>query len=68
MRANRAAMRTWVTILALAVSMLAVPTSLEAQQKAAGISRVGWLEVCRPGARRANLDIFRGRLAELGCP
>src|SRR5437868_12516899 len=29
-------------------------------------SRVGWLEVCRPGPRRPNFDIFRGRLAELG--
>jgi len=55
-----------VTVLALGVSLLAIPTSLEAQQRAAGISRVGWLEVCGPGPRRPNFDIFRDRLAELG--
>src|SRR5205085_9235872 len=37
-------------ILALCVSLLAVPTSLKAQ-KAAGINRVGWLEVCNPDPR-----------------
>src|SRR6516225_6497582 len=31
-----------------------------------GISRVGWLEVCGPGPRRLNLEIFRSHLAELG--
>jgi putative ABC transport system substrate-binding protein len=51
-------------ILALAVSLLAVP-SLKAQ-KAAGIKRVGWLEVCGPGPRRPHFDIFRAHLAELG--
>jgi putative ABC transport system substrate-binding protein len=34
-------------------------------QKAAGIARVGWLEVC-PGPKRPHFDIFRARLAELG--
>jgi len=53
-----------VTVLALAVSLLAIPTSYA--QKAAGISRVGWLEVCDPGPQRPHFDIFRGRLAELG--
>ena len=52
-------------ILGLCVSLLAVPTPLKAQ-KAAGISRVGWLEVCGPGPRRPHFDIFRARLAELG--
>jgi putative ABC transport system substrate-binding protein len=66
MKMNGMSMRIWVTVLALGVSLLAIPTSLEAQQRAAGISRVGWLEVCRPGPRRPNFDIFRGRLAELG--
>ena len=54
-----------VTVLALGVSLLAIPTSLR-RKKAAGISRVGWLEVCGPGPRRPNFDVFRGRLAELG--
>jgi putative ABC transport system substrate-binding protein len=35
-------------------------------QKAAGIARVGWLEVCGPGPKRPHFDIFRTRLAELG--
>ena len=52
-------------ILALGVSLLAVPTALNAQ-KAAGIKRVGWLEVCGPGPRRPHFDIFRARLAEQG--
>jgi putative ABC transport system substrate-binding protein len=56
----------WIgmTALAVAVSLLAIPTSQA--QRAAGISRVGWLEVCGPGPRRPHFDIFRGRLAELG--
>jgi hypothetical protein len=58
-------MRIGVTILALGVSLLAIPTLLEAQ-RAAGISRVGWLEVCGPGPRRPHFDIFRARLAEQG--
>src|SRR5690349_8404797 len=52
-------------ILGLGVSLLAVPTPLKAQ-KAAGIKRVGWLEVCGPGPKRPHFDIFRNRLAELG--
>jgi putative ABC transport system substrate-binding protein len=52
-------------ILALGVSPLVLPTALNAQ-KAAGIKRVGWLEVCAPGARRPHFDIFRAHLAELG--
>jgi putative ABC transport system substrate-binding protein len=56
----------WIkmTSLALGASLLATPTSQD--QKAAGISRVGWLEVCAPGPRRAGFDIFRARLAEQG--
>jgi hypothetical protein len=56
----------WIgaTVLSIAVSLLAIPTSQA--QKAAGISRIGWLEVCGPGPRRPHFDIFRGRLAELG--
>ena len=58
-------MRIGVAVLALGVSLLAMPTVLEAQ-RAAGISRVGWLEVCGPGPRRPHFDIFRARLAEQG--
>jgi putative tryptophan/tyrosine transport system substrate-binding protein len=56
----------WIrmTFLALGASLLAIPTSHA--QKAAGISRVGWLEVCAPGPRRPSFDIFRARLAEQG--
>ena len=53
-----------VTVLAVAVGPLAILTSHA--QSAAGISRVGWLEVCGPGPQRPNFDIFRRRLAELG--
>ncbi len=66
MKIHETGMLIGVTVLALGVSLLAIPTSLEAQQRAAGISRVGWLEVCGPGPRRPNFDIFRDRLAELG--
>jgi putative ABC transport system substrate-binding protein len=65
MKMNVTGMRSGVTVLALGVSLLAVPTSLEAQ-RAPGISRVGWLEVCGPGPRRPHFDIFRARLAEQG--
>jgi putative tryptophan/tyrosine transport system substrate-binding protein len=65
MRMNGTGMRIAVTVLAFGVSLLAIPTSLEAQ-RAAGISRVGWLEVCGPGARRPHFDIFRAHLADLG--
>jgi putative ABC transport system substrate-binding protein len=58
-------MRIGLTVLALGVSLLALPTLLEAQ-KAARVSRVGWLEVCGPGPRRPHFDIFRARLAEHG--
>ena len=65
MKVSRTGLRIGVTVLAVGASLLAIPTSLEAQ-RAAGISRVGWLEVCGPGPRRPHFDIFRGRLAELG--
>jgi len=57
-------MRIGVTALALGISLLAIPTSQA--QKAAGIARVGWLEVCGPGPRRPHFDLFRARLAEQG--
>jgi len=57
--------RLWTTVLALGISLLAIPTSLTAQ-RADGVSRVGWLEVCGPAPRRPNFDFFRARLAELG--
>jgi putative tryptophan/tyrosine transport system substrate-binding protein len=65
MKINGTAMRIGLTVLALGVSLLAMPTSLEAQ-RAAGISRVGWLEVCGPGPQRPHFDIFRARLADHG--
>jgi hypothetical protein len=64
MKMKRAHMLIGMTVLAFAVSLLAIPTSHA--QKPTGMSRVGWLEVCGPGPRRPNLEIFRGRLAELG--
>jgi putative ABC transport system substrate-binding protein len=57
-------MRIGVTVFALGVSLLAIPASQA--QKAGAISRVGWLEVCGPGPRRPNFDVFRARLAALG--
>ena len=64
MKMKGADMWIGMTVLAVAVSLLPIPTSHA--QKPAGMSRVGWLEVCGPGPRRPNLEIFRGRLAELG--
>jgi len=52
-------------VLALGVSLLAVPTMVEAQSLSR-TWRVGWLEVCGPGPQRPNFDIFRVRLAEQG--
>jgi len=65
MKMNGIGMRLGATIVALGVCLFAMPTLLEAQ-KATGIARVGWLEVCSPGPRRPNFDIFRARLAERG--
>jgi ABC-type uncharacterized transport system substrate-binding protein len=64
MKMNAKGMWIGVTVLALGISLVAVPSAQA--QKAAGISRVGWLEVCRPGPRRPHFDIFRARLAEQG--
>ena len=58
-------MRSKLTLIALGLSLLSIPSTLEAQ-KVAGISRVGWLEVCNPGPKRPHFDIFRAHLAELG--
>jgi putative ABC transport system substrate-binding protein len=65
MKMTGTGMRIGVMVLALGVSLLVIATSLQAQ-RAAGISRVGWLEVCSPGPRRPHFDIFRARLAEQG--
>jgi putative tryptophan/tyrosine transport system substrate-binding protein len=64
MKMNATFMWIGVAVLALSVSLLAIPTSQA--QRAAGISRVGWLEVCGPGPRRPHFDMFRARLAEQG--
>ena len=60
-------MDLWIgaALLVVSATLLALPNQLEAQ-RAAGISRVGWLEVCGPGPWRPHFDIFRARLAELG--
>ena len=65
MKMNRIGIRIGVPVVLLGVSLLVIPTQLGAQ-RAAGMARVGWLEVCGPGPRRPNFDIFRARLAELG--
>ena len=65
MRGNGTGMRIGVVVLALGLGVFAMSTALEAQ-KAAGMARVGWLEVCGPGPKRPHFDIFRARLAELG--
>ena len=65
MKLNRIDIRFGATVVALGISLLVTPTQLPAQ-RATGISRVGWLEVCGPGPQRPNFEIFRGRLAELG--
>jgi hypothetical protein len=57
MKMHGTGMRIVVTVLALSVSLLAIPTLLEAQ-RAAGIARVGWLEVCGPGPRPPILIFF----------
>jgi ABC-type uncharacterized transport system substrate-binding protein len=62
---NRMDLWIGVALLIFNVTLLALPKQLEAQ-RAAGISRVGWLEVCGPGPRRPHFDIFRARLAEQG--
>jgi len=64
MKMNQIGMRIGVAVALLGVSLLVISTQLGA--RVAGIARVGWLEVCGPGPRRPNFDIFRARLAELG--
>jgi putative tryptophan/tyrosine transport system substrate-binding protein len=64
MTMNATGMWIGVTALALGASLLGLPPAQA--QKAAGLSRVGWLEVCGPGPRRPHFDIFRARLAEQG--
>jgi putative tryptophan/tyrosine transport system substrate-binding protein len=63
MKVSWMVVRIGMTVLAL--SLLATLTSVTAQ-KSERISRVGWLEVCGPGPKRPNFDVFRARLAELG--
>jgi putative tryptophan/tyrosine transport system substrate-binding protein len=52
------------TVLVLGLSLFAISDAQA--QRGSGISRVGWLEVCRPGPQRPHFEVFRGRLAELG--
>jgi putative ABC transport system substrate-binding protein len=65
MRTNSPGARFGVTVLALGAVLLGMPAPLEAQ-KSGGVARIGWLEVCSPGPRRPNFDLFRARLAQLG--
>jgi putative ABC transport system substrate-binding protein len=65
MQVSWMAFRIGMTVLALVVSLLVIPTSHTAQG-AERVSRVGWLEACGPAPRRLNFDIFRDRLAQLG--
>ena len=65
MKVNGKGVRIGAAVLALGLVLTAVTTSLEAQ-KAPGVKRVGWLEVCGPGPKRPHFDTFRNRLAELG--
>ena len=65
MKIDGIGMRIVLMAFALGASLLAMHGSLEAQ-RAVGISRVGWLEICGPAPRRPNFDTFRARLAELG--
>ncbi len=65
MKVNATVAQIGLAALVLGLSLLAIPTSLEAQ-RVAGISRVGWLEVCSPGPKRPHFDVFRARLSELG--
>ena len=58
MRVNGTGIRIGVVVLALGLSVFAMSTALEAQ-KAAGITRVGWLEVCAP-VLSAPISIFSG--------
>jgi putative ABC transport system substrate-binding protein len=62
---RREFVRIGLALFAAGITLFAIPAPLEAQ-KAAGIKRVGWLEVCGPGPRRPHFDIFRARLAEQG--
>ena len=58
-------LRIGLVVLALGASLFAVPAPLDAQ-RSARIARVGRLEVCSPGSRRLNFDVFKAHLAELG--
>jgi putative tryptophan/tyrosine transport system substrate-binding protein len=64
MKMKRTTLLIGLTVLVIGLSLLAILTSQT--QRAAVIKRVGWLEVCGPGPRRPNLDIFRARLEKLG--
>jgi hypothetical protein len=55
----------WIGVTALAVALGPLAILDSYAQSVAGISRVGWLEVCGPGPQRPNFDIFQRRLAEL---
>ena len=53
---NRLDLWIGVTLLVLNVTLLALPNQLEAQRRAAGTARVGWLERLRPTDPEYRLD------------
>jgi putative ABC transport system substrate-binding protein len=55
-----------IIALGLAIAVFALAQQALAEQPSSSTKRVGWLEVCGPGPKRPNFDIFRTRLAELG--
>jgi putative ABC transport system substrate-binding protein len=65
MKTNGPAAWIGMAVVALGLSLLAMPASFAAP-KAPAIARVGWLEVCGPGPRRPHFDLFRARLADQG--
>ncbi len=58
-------LRFAIAAVAFGACLLTLPGKSDAQ-KTRTVARVGWLEVCAPGPRRPNIEIFRARLAELG--
>jgi putative ABC transport system substrate-binding protein len=58
----------WASLLAVGASLVAllIQPGPAAAQKAGAAARVGWLEMCRPGPRRPNFDVFTAKLAEAG--
>lgn len=65
LRAESGARLLLVAFAAGIVALLSIPDQSLAQ-KAGTIARVGWLEMCTPGPRRPNFEVFKAKLAEAG--